>query len=358
MKHVLEMTEADLSAEVAVMGQPAYRARQIAQWVWRRHVGRFADMTNLPAPLREALAKRLTILSGRVAARSDAPDGVVKLLLEWPDGERVETVMIPTDRRRTACLSSQVGCPIGCAFCASGLGGLCRDMSAGEIVEQMLHLRAAADAPITHVVLMGVGEPLANYDAALAAVRAMIDPARGGLSARHITLSTVGVPEAIGRLASEGIPLTLAISLHAPNDALRRRLIPAAKGVTIAELIAAARAYFDRTGREVTLEYVLLAGVNDSPACAAELASMARQLRCNVNLIRYNPVAGLPFRRPAEAAVRAFADALRAGRVNVQIRASRGAGAQAACGQLRRVAAGPPPAEAPAKPLSERPGGL
>lgn len=341
MRHVLEMTVEDLAGELAAVGAPAYRARQVAGWVWQRGVYDLARMTDLPAGLREALAQRLAVLTGRAERRSEAPDGVVKLLLGWPDGTSVETVLIPADRRRTACISTQVGCGMGCAFCASGLGGVERDLSAGEIVEQVLQLQVAVGERVTHVVVMGMGEPLANYDATLAAVRALIDPARGGLSARHVTVSTVGLPARIRRLAEEDIPLTLAISLHAPNDALRRRLIPAAKGTTIAELVAAGQEFFRRRGREVTLEYVLLAGVNDADAHADELADVAGALRCNVNLIRYNSVEGLPFHRPAEARVLAFRDRLWRRGVNVQVRASRGIEAEAACGQLRRNVAEP-----------------
>jgi len=337
VKHLLNITAADLSAEIKALGQSDYRARQIEQWVWAKGVTAFGDMTNLSAALRDQLAEHLCVLSGRVVNRRDASDGVVKLLIEWPDGEQIETVLIPADGRRTACVSTQAGCAIGCAFCASGLGGLRRNLTAGEIIEQTFQLnrlQAATGEKITHVVVMGMGEPLANYDATLTAVRAWIDPERGAMSARHISVSTVGLPAAMRRLAGEGIPLTLAISLHAPNDQLRKKLIPAAP-CSIAELIDAGREYFQRTGRELTLEYILLGGVNDSLTCAAELATVARQLRCNVNLIRYNPVESLPYKRPDERHVRSFRDKLGAAGVNVQIRASRGTDADAACGQLR-----------------------
>jgi len=348
MKHLLDMTADELATHIADMGLPAFRARQIQQWVWTKRVADFGEMTNLPKDLRARLAGEMAILTGRIVRRSDATDGVIKLLLAWPDGERIETVMIPTrpgetgTPRRTACVSTQVGCAVGCTFCASGLDGVSRDLTAGEIVEQvmwwdqLLSAGAAAGRQITHVVLMGMGEPLANYEATVRACRILIDPDRGGLSGRHLTLSTVGLPERIRRLAGEGIPLTLAISLHAPNDALRRQLIPTARTVTIDALIAAAREYFDKTGREVTLEYVLLAGVNDTPHCATDLGAIACRLRCNVNLIRYNEVAGLPYRRPSEPVVRGFRDRLAAAGVNVQIRASRGLEADAACGQLRK----------------------
>ncbi|NLF29401.1 MAG: 23S rRNA (adenine(2503)-C(2))-methyltransferase RlmN [Planctomycetes bacterium] len=353
MKPLLAMTLEELTETLAAWGLPAFRARQVFQWVWGGRRTDPATMTNLPAALRAKLAACLPPLTGRIVRRTDAADGVVKLLLAWPDDQTTETVLIPTRPgearrpRRTACVSTQVGCPIGCTFCASGLGGVRRNLQAAEIVEQVIQWDALppagpgdpdAAARVTHVVLMGTGEPLANYDAVVEACRILVDPDRGGLSGRHLTLSTVGYPDRIRRLAGEGIPLTLAISLHAPTDALRRRLIPAAAASTIQELVAAGKDYFERTGREVTLEYVLLADVNDSGRCADELAAIARQLRCNVNLIRYNEVAELPCRRPSDGAVRRFRDRLSEAGVNVQIRASRGADADAACGQLRRRA--------------------
>ncbi len=268
MIHLLDVSPKDLEAELLRMGETSYRAKQILQWVWSKGAADFAAMTNLSAALREKLLARASILSGKVIDRHDSSDGVTKLLLEWPDGQRVETVLIPADKRATACVSTQAGCPVGCAFCASGQQGLGRNLTAGEIVEQVLQLQQAAGQKVTHVVFMGMGEPLANYDATLSAVRTLIDPERGGLSGRHITISTIGIPAAMRKLAGEGIPLTLAISLHAPDERLRRRLIPAAKAASIEEIIAAAQDYFRITGREVTVEYLLLADVNDQPeAC-------------------------------------------------------------------------------------------
>ncbi|MFW6154743.1 MAG: 23S rRNA (adenine(2503)-C(2))-methyltransferase RlmN [Planctomycetota bacterium] len=355
-KPLLAMTLADLTEAITAWGLPAFRARQVFRWVWARRQTDATAMTDLPAALREPLAERLPPLTGRILRRTQATDGVDKLLLAWPDDETTETVLIPTRPgearrpRRTACVSTQVGCPIGCRFCASGLGGIRRDLQAAEIVEQVIQwdVLLAADAPdpgaaprVTHVVLMGTGEPLANYSASVEACRILVDPARGRLSGRHLTLSTVGYPDRIRRLADEGIPLTLAISLHAPTDALRRKLIPAANRWTIDELIAAGRTYFERTGREITLEYVLLADVNDSARRADQLAAVAKQLRCTVNLIRYNEVAELPYRRPADGVVRRFRDRLVRAGVNAHIRANRGADADAACGQLRRRALTP-----------------
>jgi len=330
------MTVAQLGGVLAEMHQPAFRARQVAGWVWHKHVTDFAEMTNLPAGLRERLAERLVILSAGVSARRDAADGTIKLLLTLADGESIECVAIPAGDRLTACVSTQVGCAVGCAFCATPIGGLKRNLTAGEIVEQVFHLQQAAGRRVTHAVFMGMGEPLANYAATVSAVRAMIDPDRLAMSARHVTVSTVGLPRQIRRLAGEGIPLTLAISLHAANDALRRRLIPLATRHSLADILAAASEFYDARHREVTLEYVLLAGVNDSPAQADELATVARRLRCNVNVIRYNAVDGLEFEAPPERACRAFVQRLVGRGVNAHLRASRGADATAACGQLRQ----------------------
>lgn len=338
MISVLDMTVTDLKAAIADLKQPAYRADQLADWVFKKGVTDPAAMTNLPPALRE----QVTVMTSHVVARTDSEDGTIKLLLEYTDGAKVECVLIPTETRATACLSTQVGCAIGCAFCASGMEGMVRNLTSGEILQQVLHLQQALTEQasefrrVTHAVFMGMGEPLLNYENTLSAVRAIIDPARLGVSARHVTISTVGIPRAIRRLAGEDLPITLAISLHAPNDVLRKQLIPLAERYTIEEILAAARQFFDARGREVTLEYVLLGGVNDTPVCAEGLAKLARGLRCNINLIRYNPVPSLQFVRPSQAAVQDFLRRLERAGVNVHMRKSRGADAAAACGQLKR----------------------
>jgi 23S rRNA (adenine2503-C2)-methyltransferase len=331
MLTVLDKTPAELALAVAERGWPPYRTDQIIDWVYRKGVGDPAGMPNLP---RE-ITGELHVLTARLAARADSADGTVKLLLEFPDAQAVECVLIPTGERHTACLSTQAGCGMGCRFCASGLDGLQRNLTSGEILEQMLALRQAVPGRISNVVFMGSGEPLANYEATLGAIRAIVDPERFGLSARSVTVSTVGLPAAIRRLAREGLAVTLAISLHAPNDALRRILLPAADNTTIAEILTAAKDFFHARKREVTLEYVLLADVNDSALCADGLAGLAGRLRCNVNLIGYNEVPGMEYRAPTPAGVKAFAQRLTDRGVNVHVRHSRGADTHAACGQLR-----------------------
>lgn len=329
---LLAMTVEELTDAVQQLGRPAYRARQLADWVYAKAVTDPAAMTNLP----KALAEGFDILTSRVIARADARDGTIKLLIELADGERIECVMMPSPKRVTACLSTQVGCSMACVFCASGMAGLRRDLSAGEILEQIIHLSQACKRRITNAVFMGVGEPLANYDATVAAVRALVDPQRFNISARHVTVSTVGLPKKIRRLAREGLPITLAISLHAPNDALRKQLLPTAERTPIADILAAAQVFFEAHKREITLEYVLLGGVNDSMVCADALAKLARTIRCNVNLIRFNPVDPSTLAPPTIATVKAFAQRLSKRGVNVHVRRPRGRDVAAACGQLRR----------------------
>jgi 23S rRNA (adenine2503-C2)-methyltransferase len=338
-------------------GQPAYRADQILHWTYARAAHSFEPMTNLSKELRSELTVAADVLQGRVMADSAAADGTRKLLLSWADGATVETVWIPDAARQTACLSSQAGCPVGCRFCASGLDGLQRNLTAGEIVEQAVrvaHLVAAAGpveaeakpARLSNIVLMGMGEPLANYDAVVTAIRILNAPWGLNIGARKITVSTVGLPKQIRRLADEGLQLNLALSLHAPEQELREKLIPWGR-VPLAELLDACWYYFEQTGREITLEYVLLAGVNMDPPHAGQLAKIARRLRANVNLLRYNPVPGLPFARPNGEAAYDFQAALREQGVNAHLRTSRGQDIDAACGQLRRRAALEPPDRQP-----------
>jgi len=373
--HVLGEELEALRQWLVSAGHQRYRADQIVEWAYGRDADSFDALSNLSRPLRAWLAERADIVRSRVTAESASTDGTRKLLLTWPDGNAVETVWIPEGGRNTVCVSSQVGCPVGCGFCASGLDGLKRDLTAGEIVEQAWRvrrlvraagaenagapptapeaarvLRSSTSQPVvragsvenggapprlTNVVFMGMGEPLANYDAVLRAIRILNAPWGLNIGARKITLSTVGLPKQIRRLADEGLQLNLALSLHAPDEALRHELIPWSKA-PLTELLDACAYYFDRTGREITLEYVLLDGVNMAPRDAAKLAAIVRRLRCNVNLLRYNPVPGLAYQRPGAEAARVFREELRDRGVNAHVRASRGPDIEAACGQLRR----------------------
>ncbi len=352
--HFFDLDLDELRQSLQRWGLRTYRADQLCSWVYGRGVTELDQMSDLSRADRRVLADRLCLTAGRVEAHQVASDGVQKLLLNWggepapPDAAiapagQTECVMIPgrgaMEGRRTACVSSQIGCAVGCRFCASGLGGLDGDLTAGRIVEQVWRL-GRLEPPerpgrITNVVFMGMGEPLSNLDQVVRAVRMLMSPWCLHVSGRRITISTVGLPAQIRRLARQRLPTTLAISLHAPNDRIRRRLIPWARHVSVAQLVEAAQDYFTATGREVTLEYILLRDVNDRPQHAAELAAIARAMTANVNVIRYNEVAGLPFERPATDAVLRFQSILRRAGVNVHVRASRGRDIAAACGQLR-----------------------
>jgi 23S rRNA (adenine2503-C2)-methyltransferase len=340
-RSLLELRPADLAVELNEIGEPAYRARQVFRWIFEAGATSFEAMTDLPVELRALLARRYSLTSGREVARSESPDGTLKILLAWPDGATTECVMIPAREtaRRTACLSTQVGCDVGCRFCASGVGGAMRNLGVGEILEQAVVLsRALADRGerLSHVVFMGMGEPLANYRATVEAVKRLNAEWSLHVAQRRMTISTVGLSKQIDRLAGEGLQVTLALSLHAADPDLRERLIPWAARLKLEEILAACKRYFLRTGREVTLEYCLLAGVNDRTQDVENLARVARELRANVNLLMYNPVPGLPYRRPAKAGAVGFLRALRAIGVNAHLRESRGLEVDAACGQLRR----------------------
>jgi 23S rRNA (adenine2503-C2)-methyltransferase len=322
-------------------GWPRFRAAQVQDWVYNKLVADPELMSNLSKSDRQKLASEIEFGSATIAADQKSTDGTRKLLLRWPDGSSAETVMIPDGDRCTACVSSQVGCPVGCKFCASGINGLQRNLTAAQIVEQVFALNRAilADSKrISNIVFMGMGEPLANYANVIKAVHILHDPGCFNIGARKITISTVGVPPRMRQLAEENLPLNLAISLHAPTEPLRKELIPWAEHFALEDILAAAKYYFEKTGREVTLEYILLAGVNDQPDHARQLANRCKGLRVNVNLIRYNPVEGLPFQRPDAGAAIAFQSILRRKGINAHARKSRGRDIDAACGQLRRKA--------------------
>lgn len=344
------MSPAEFDLLVARWGWPAFRAQQVRDWVYRKLLDAPDMMSNLSRSDRGTLAERVEFTFSQIVSRQTSNDGTIKLLLSWPDGAQAETVMIPDGDRRTACVSSQVGCPVGCRFCASGINGVKGNLSAGQIVEQVYRLNqimaggeaaaaassGSSDLRITNVVFMGMGEPMSNYQEVMKAIRILNHPQCLNLGARRITVSTVGVPAKMKQLAEEELPINLALSLHAPNESLRKALIPWAEHFALDDILEACRYYFDRTGREITLEYILLAGVNDRPEHARQLAALCRTLRANVNLIRYNEVAELPYRRPSADDVVAFQEILRRNGINAHVRKSRGRDIDAACGQLRR----------------------
>ncbi|HYM92220.1 MAG TPA: 23S rRNA (adenine(2503)-C(2))-methyltransferase RlmN [bacterium] len=331
------LLRADLEALAARLGEPRYRGRQVARWLYVRGAESVEAMTDLPQAFRDRLAEGARI--GRLTVRQtqDAPDGsATKYLVALEDGQMIECVRMRfDDGRRSACISTQAGCAMGCAFCATGLGGFARNLSAAEILGQFLLIRAHGRRRLTNVVFMGMGEPLANYDATVRAVRILAAPYGMGIGMRHITVSTVGLVPQIRRLAKERLQMTLAVSLHAPTDALRDRLVPVNRRYPLADLMAACREYVEATGRRLTFEYVLIDGVNDGPQEARALVRLLGGVRCHVNLIPLNPVAGIPFVRPPIPRVRAFAAALRTAGMAVTVRIERGGEIQAACGQLR-----------------------
>jgi 23S rRNA (adenine2503-C2)-methyltransferase len=339
MLPLLDPPNDPLADWLTARGLPAYRLRQVQSWLFQRRADSFEAMTDLPANLRQGLSGAFTLLGSCVARHEQANDGTEKLLLELADGQHVECVLLRNDRgHRTACISTQVGCAMGCIFCASGLSGLVRSLSAGEIVEQLLHLSRLlpADERLTHIVVMGMGEPLANLDAVLPALALASSQEGLGIGVRRITISTVGLPGGIRRLAQLQPPYHLAISLHAPDDELRNRLVPANRPVGIHAVVEAADDYFTQTGRRVTYEYVLLAGENDQPSHAMGLAYLLQGRPVLVNLITLNPVPGLPFRGASANAVGQFKGILERAGLQVQVRLRKGESIEAACGQLRR----------------------
>jgi 23S rRNA (adenine2503-C2)-methyltransferase len=319
-------------------GQGAYRVGQVRKWLFAQRAESFTAMTDLPQAIREALAADFTLWKSTIARHTQAEDGTEKLLLTLTDGGQIECVLLRDETRRTICISTQVGCGMGCVFCASGLEGLQRNLTTGEIVEQMLQLQLLlqSEERLSHIVVMGMGEPLANLDALLPALDEATREDGLGISARRITISTVGLTKAMRRLTETNPRYRLAVSLHAPNDELRQRVVPVADKIPLAEVLAEADNYFDRSGRQLTFEYVLLAGLNDSPAHAAELATILAGRTAMLNVIPYNPVSGLPYATPSQNAQRAFRQALESRGVNVHFRHRKGDAIDAACGQLRR----------------------
>lgn len=319
-------------------GLPVYRATQVWRWLLEKRASDFEEMSDLPKSLRTLLSENFRIWTGSVALQQKADDGTEKLLVEMSDSQQIECVLIREGKRRTICISTQVGCAMGCVFCASGLEGVARNLTAGEIVEQMLRLARLLpeEERISNIVVMGMGEPLANLDRLLPALEIATSPSGLGISARRITISTVGLPQAIDRLAELDLHYHLAVSLHAPNDELRNELVKVNKKTGIVPILAAADRYFERTGRRLTFEYVLLGGVNDQPQHARELVALLRGKVALLNVIPYNPVAGLPYRTPAAAALEHFLTILTEGGINVQVRQRKGDRIDAACGQLRR----------------------
>lgn len=386
----LEYSKEELAALLKSWGLPGYRVGQIRRWVFARKTDRFSEMSDLSKELRTKLAEAFvaprqdgengetaeeaaslpillengvektlapaeagevaeageaaapvgfdSVFEGRLVAKSVSDDGSEKLLIEWRDGARVECVLLRDDRgHRSACVSVQVGCAMKCAFCASGLGGFSRNLTKSEILEELLRLNALLpkEERLTHIVVMGTGEPTLNLDALLPALAEATASDGLDLGNRKVTISTVGIPAGIRRLAAENVPYKLAVSLHAPNDRIRDEIMPQNRIHPIAEVLSAADVFFKTTGRRVTFEYILLDGINAGLEHAAELARLLRNKTAIVNVIPYNPAPELPFKTPSTQTTRRFVDALEDAGIQVKIRFRKGDKINAACGQLR-----------------------
>lgn len=340
------LTMEDLKATLAELSQPAFRAKQIMEWTYQREkrVESWEGMTNLPASLRSSLCEIHPLRIPEVVTVSGSKDTTRKLLLRLHDGELIETVLIPASPalygeesdRRTLCVSSQVGCAYGCKFCASGLDGWKRHLSADEIVTQVLLAEKISGERINNLVFMGMGEPMANYRNFMQAVEILNAPWGVGLGARKMTVSTSGLVPRIRDLADQSLQIRLAISLHGASDDVRSQIMPVNKKHPVAELMEACAYYGERKKQMITFEYILIEGVNDDPSEACLLAERARGLRAKINLIPYNTVEGLPWKRPSEEAQEEFLRILRDRGIAATIRREKGHDIDAACGQLRR----------------------
>jgi 23S rRNA (adenine2503-C2)-methyltransferase len=323
---------AELTAWVQEQGQPAYRGKQLYQWIYQQGAKSLTEIDVFSKQWRETV-KDTPIGRSTIHHRAVSNDGTVKYLLKLRDGQIIEAVGIPTSKRLTVCVSSQVGCAMACTFCATGKGGFMRHLQPHEIIDQVLTVQEDFQERVSHVVFMGMGEPLANLDNVVKAVKCLNQDI--GISQRSIVVSTVGIPGKIHELAQHELQVTLAVSLHAPNQRLRSTLVPTAENYEIDDLLDECRDYVQITGRRLSVEYVLLAGVNDARSHASELASKLRGFQSHVNLIPYNPIEDADYDRPTPRDIKDFVDVLEQKHIAVSVRYSKGLGASAACGQLR-----------------------
>lgn len=324
-----------LTKFIADHSQPSFRTKQIIDWIFHKHTLIPAQMNNLPPVLRNALENNFLCNSSKIETIECSGDATEKLLINLHDGNNIEMVIISAPERKTFCLSTQVGCPVQCYFCASGADGLVRNLEAGEIIEQLYHGCKRIDAMPDNIVFMGIGEGLLNFTNLATAIEIMCDHELLNISPRRITVSTSGYIPGIAKLAQLNLPLNLAVSLHAPNDTIRAKLIPETMNYTVMEIIEACNAYRAISGRMVTLEYTLIAGINDMLSAAEELATIAKKNRLKVNLIPYNPVPGKEFKRPGLSTLEKFEAVLLSRGVQTTMRLEKGSSVNAACGQLR-----------------------
>ena len=336
MTDIKSMTREELGAAFAAMGQPRFRAGQVFAWL-HRGVRSFDEMTNLPKALREQLAAEYELTAPAVARKQvSAKDGTIKYLWRLGDGHCVESVLMRYHHGNTVCISSEVGCAMGCAFCASTKGGLVRRLRPSEMLDQVLFTGLDSGAPVSNIVLMGIGEPLDNYDNVRRFLALVNDPEGMNIGMRHISLSTCGLVPGIDRLAEEALQLTLSVSLHAPDDALRSSLMPVNRRYPIDELLAACKRYFEKTGRRISFEYAMIDGRNDTPEMAQLLIRRLRGLPAHVNLIPLNRIEESPLQPSTRQAVAAFQKALDDAGITATVRRTLGSDIDASCGQLRK----------------------
>ena len=337
MKDIKSMTLAELTQEFTTdLGEPKFRAGQVYAWL-HRGARSFDEMTNLSKPLREKLAQRYTLPFPTVARRLESQkDGTIKYLWRLTDGNCVESVLMRYHHGNTVCISSEVGCPMGCAFCASTLGGLVRRLTPSEMLDQVLFTQLDSGLPISNIVLMGIGEPLDNYDTVLRFLQLVNSPEGMNIGMRHISLSTCGLVDRIDRLAEENLQLTLSVSLHAPTDEVRSRIMPVNKKYPVDTLLAACRRYFEKTGRRISFEYAMIRDVNDTPEMVQLLIKKLRGIAAHVNLIPLNEVAESPLKPSLPETVRAFQQTLEQHGIPATVRRTLGSDINASCGQLRR----------------------
>lgn len=338
-----DLTPEALTAFVRDLGQPAFRGRQLYHWLHQKLVTDFDAMTDQPKAFLAQLKECACIAAPAIVRRQQSQDGTVKYLLRMADGNCIETVLMRYHYGNTVCVSTQVGCAMGCRFCASTQAGRVRDLTPGEIAAQVYTAQRDSGERVSHIVLMGIGEPLHNYDNVLAFLHLISGPDGLNIGMRNISLSTCGLVPQIDRLAKENLQLTLSVSLHAPDDATRSGMMPVNDAFPLEQLIPACRRYQKATGRRISFEYAMVRGVNDSPAMAQKLADLIRGMGAHVNLIPVNPVDGSPYSASDEANVRRFCARLEALGVNATVRRRLGSDISAACGQLRREAGQPMP---------------
>lgn len=334
------LSHKELAELVESLGQPGFRTKQIEDWLWNKNVSSLDEMTNLPKTLREALAAKVSVGGVEEVARQVSSDGSRKYLLRYPDGVTVECVGMPTKNRLAVCASTQAGCAMGCAFCATGATGLTRSLTSAEIYEQVMHVRDDFNTRVTSVVLMGQGEPFMNYDATLGALRKLNNPDGGGIGARHLTVSTCGVIPNIIRFAKEPEQFTLAVSLHSAVQSTRNALMPGVKKYSLVNLYNTMGEYVNKTGRRPTYEYALIGGVNDTGEELNALCDFCKGTLAHVNLIQLNEVSGSKFKPSTPQRAQDFVQRLARVGVEATIRNSRGSDIDAACGQLRQRMAG------------------